>query len=111
MNRIIYERYYEEDNIVYIGTEDVEDNILNDYLKQGLRDPSRKHYLDKDEDIYFQINQTLFEWCQIFMNQRRYIRSLRPEDINKYLYINENKGEAYLFSQERIMEFKNSKED
>jgi hypothetical protein len=89
LNRIIYERYYEEDQVLYLRTTKEEEQILENYLRRGLICPSYDYeYTYK----FLETNKKLFTWSQDFMLLRRYLRLESPEYQYRYVYENENIG-------------------
>jgi hypothetical protein len=107
LNRIIYERYYEEDNVLYIGTTFEEDEIIKKYLARGLISPVAEFNFSPEwESVY----ESIWQWNHLFMAQRRYVRNLHnPEYKNKYVF--ENFEETIVIREEIFLAFKNSKED
>jgi hypothetical protein len=93
-NRIIYERYYIENDILYINITDEEDGLLLNYMNLGFyipgSHPKRYYARFRTED---QLNKDLKElvlWLEFiygFEFHRRYIK------IGDVLYKNENSGE------------------
>ncbi len=111
MNRIIYERYYEEDNVLYYGLTEEEDKVFDTYLKNGLKCLSSYF---KWTNKYLEHLETIIEWEQIVINQRRYCRDTREEFKNRFVYCNENigiLGHCFEYTKEQFEDLKNSKVD
>lgn len=111
LNRIIYERYYEEDNVLYPESTKEENSIIENYLKNGLKCPSA-HF--KYTEKYIETLSTFSGWIQLYIYQRRFVRSERPEYKDRYVYVNPdigNLGKTLEFSKEDFLTMKNSKED
>lgn len=70
---IIYERYYEEDNIKYINTTNEEENFLMQYIKRHCLCQSHDIY-DKNIDIVLEKKQLLLNFSQTFIYNRKFIK-------------------------------------
>lgn len=108
LNKILYERYYEEDKVLYLRTTKEEEQILENYLRRGLICPSYDYeYTYK----FLETNKKLFTWSQDFMMLRQYLRLENPEYQHRYVYENENIGEIVEISLEEFLKFQKNKED
>ena len=110
LNRIIYERYYEENNVLYINTTDEEDEVFNSYLKQKLICPAQKYYIGFPEDKFIDEYQNINHWCNLFMRDKRFIRIKNSENVLGHRYVNKNNF-YYTFSEEELYNIKNNHED
>jgi hypothetical protein len=97
-NKIIYERYYEEDNVKYINTTNEEDNFLYEYIERGCKCFS--HFI-KEKDINLKIEkiEMVFLFSRSIIYNRRFIRKDHKTFINistgEEVY-KENIGEIYI---------------
>lgn len=108
--KIIYERYYEEDFVLYINTDDNEDNVFNNYLARHLINPTKDYYYD-NPNKYIEVTEEIINWCLTFQNNRRFHKSEQLSSDEKYVYINEHTGNSVIFTKKEIMTIKNSKDD
>lgn len=91
LNRIIYERYYEEDNVIYANTTDKEDEYILLYIKRGFR--SFVHDVkteNKEFDTIWNEKSVLLDFPIIFIQQRRFIKSKEDPNIFENNYTGEN---------------------
>jgi hypothetical protein len=81
LNRIIYERYYEEDNILYINTTIEEDEFILRYITNGFRCFSHDVTANDFEELWKK-KLLLLDFSHIFTNQRRFVK------IDNFIYEN-----------------------
>ncbi len=103
INRIIYERYYEEDHVLYSNTTDEEDKFFDTYLKDNLRNPA---YFVDWTNKFAHSYKTVVEWKNLFLYWRRYVRT----DPNTLQFWNDA-GEGFEMEQKAFEDLKNSKVD
>ena len=106
-NQIMYERYYEEDNVLYLNYEEEEDKeLFEPYLKQGLK----RILLNRSvENVVIYINHS--NKFRNFTFNYRCTRVITPEYKDRFVYKNVSTGEIFEISKEYFLNFKASKED
>lgn len=86
LNRIIYERYYEEDNVLYISTTIEEDEFILRYITYGFRCFSHDVTANDSEERWKK-KELLLEFSYIFTNHRRFVK------IDNFIYENPLTGD------------------
>lgn len=111
LNRIIYKRYYEEDNVLYLESTEEENKHIENYLKRKLICPSEHYkYTEKYPETYLAFTN----WNHLYMHQRRFVRDQNPKYKNRYVYVNEDigfLGKTLEIEEQDFLTMKNSKED
>ena len=107
-NQILYERYYEQNDILYIGTTVEEDKIFIAYLKRGLRNFCADYdFIDSEKwdhlFLTFIDRNTLFRFFHAC--SRRY----DPEYNNRIVYIGSYDYKE--LTREELEKIKNSNEE
>ena len=86
MNFIIYERYYEMDNVLYVNTTDEEEEIFIKYIKCNFRCYLKDlHPINNQKEWDFMVN-----FPTIFKQQHRFVKN--PEGI---MFENETLGASF----------------
>lgn len=109
INNMIYERYYEEENVLYVNIPDENDEaIFNSYLRNGLIF-SGDSFRYQDPEKYYELKEIMLARN---MTLKRLYKFYRQHDIkDSYLYTNDNLGLDINLTETEFLEFKNSKED
>ncbi len=107
INRMIYERYYEENNVLYNNLTEEEDKIFDDYLQNGLKCPSSFFRWSQEHLDYCYIT---LNWKQFILHNRRYFRVDAYRQLNRFIYCNEE-GVMFEMHVKDFEKLKNSKVD
>ena len=75
LNRIIYERYYEKDNVLYVNTTLEEDKFILDYISNGFICFSHNitGNIEKDFDTIWAKKEAIKNFAPLFMERRRFV--------------------------------------
>jgi hypothetical protein len=87
LNFIICERYYQEEEVLYIGTTKEEDEYILAYIKRRFKDYP---YDYKHSHEYFNKLDEALQWRSNFMYHRRFLRNTKE---GLCMYVNENTNE------------------
>src|ERR1700677_88119 len=90
LNHIICERYYQESEVLYIGTKPEEDEFILEYIRRGFKAYEVDYRYNTSDDFLEKLEQ-LGQWKITFMNQRRYLRD--KTNMQEEYYYNETTEE------------------
>lgn len=90
---IIYERYYEEDNIVYAGTTEEEDEYIFKYIRRGFKSFSFD-FRYKGPEEYLEKLELFRKYTTLIKLNRRFVRDTKNMHVEHYY--NPYTGERYI---------------
>lgn len=108
LNRIIYERYYCQEDVIYYRTNDIDKEIFNPYLTQGLIPTYAKLKYYGETASYINACDLVTDRNNVIMYSHRYVRN---DDRSYYCFYNENLEESIEFPKEIFETLRDSRED